>query len=224
VTPPGDPTRTGYTFGGWYTDDGTFEIAYTFTTMPAESFTLYAKWLINGYTITFDSNDGSAVEPITQNYATAVTPPGDPTRTGYTFGGWYTDDGTFENEYVFGTMPADNLTLYAKWTANRYTVGFEGADTDAADYVFGEELILPTPEKDGFVFGGWYDNAEFDGDAVTSVRAGETGSKKFYAKWTAAEKPFYKRWYFVWPAGLVFGFGVPFAVIAAAVKKRRRQK
>jgi uncharacterized repeat protein (TIGR02543 family) len=79
---------------------------------------LYAKWTVNQYTISFNSNGGSPVPPITQDYGTPVTAPADPVRTDYTFGGWYTDDGTFLNAYIFTTMPAENITLYARWTAN----------------------------------------------------------------------------------------------------------
>ena len=77
ITAPADPTREGYQFNGW---DKTFP-----TTMPAENMTITAKWVVNQYTITFDTAGGSAVAPITQNYGTAITAPADPTREGYTF-------------------------------------------------------------------------------------------------------------------------------------------
>ena len=99
ITAPADPTREGYQFNGW---DKTFP-----TTMPAENMTITAKWVVNQYTITFDTAGGSAVAPITQNYGTAITAPADPTREGYTFIGW---DKTFPT-----TMPAENLTITAQW-------------------------------------------------------------------------------------------------------------
>ena len=99
ITSPADPTREGYQFNGW---DKTFP-----TTMPAENMTITAKWVVNQYTITFDTAGGSAVAPITQNYGTAITAPADPTREGYTFIGW---DKTFPT-----TMPAENLTITAQW-------------------------------------------------------------------------------------------------------------
>ena len=114
VSAPTAPTKTGHTFGGWYSDAG-LTTAYTFSTMPAENITLYAKWTINQYTISFEENGGSAVANITQNYGTSVSAPTDPTRTGYTFGGWYSDAGLM-TAYTFSTMPAENITLYAKWT------------------------------------------------------------------------------------------------------------
>lgn len=99
ITAPEAPTREGYTFIGW--DQ---EIP---TTMPAENMTVTAQWEINQYTITFDTNGGSEIAPITQDYGTAITAPADPTREGYTFIGWDTEIPT--------TMPAENITLKAKW-------------------------------------------------------------------------------------------------------------
>ncbi|NCA67818.1 MAG: hypothetical protein EOM87_07135, partial [Clostridia bacterium] len=135
VNAPAAPTKTGHTFVNWYTDDETFNNAYEFTVIPAGNVSLYAKWTINQYTITFDSNDGTAVSPITQDYATAVTSPADPNRTGYTFKGWYTDDGTFLNAYTISTMPADDIALYAKWTINQYTVTFNSNEGTAVNPV-----------------------------------------------------------------------------------------
>lgn len=101
-------TRTGYTQVGWATVDGG-EKVYAFgggyTTNAA--LTLYPVWNTNKYTITFDSNGGSEIAPITQDYGTAITAPADPTREGYTFTGWDTEIPT--------TMPAENITLKAKW-------------------------------------------------------------------------------------------------------------
>ena len=99
ITAPEAPTREGYTFIGWDK-----EIP---TTMPAENMTVTAQWKINRYTITFDTNGGSEIAPITQDYGTAITAPADPTREGYTFIGWDTEIPT--------TMPAENITLKAKW-------------------------------------------------------------------------------------------------------------
>jgi len=96
------------------------------------------------FTITFDSNGGSDVQAITKKAGESITAPSAPTRTGYTFSGWYTDNGTFENEYTFGTMPAQNLTLFAKWTEASarpaYTrMNATGEPDESGDYIlFGE--------------------------------------------------------------------------------------
>lgn len=99
ITVPADPTREGYTFIGWDR-----EIP---STMPAENVTVTAKWVVNQYTITFDTAGGSAVASITQDYGTAIAAPADPTREGYTFIGW--------DKAIPTTMPAENMTLKAKW-------------------------------------------------------------------------------------------------------------
>ena len=101
-------TRTGYTQTGWATVDGGekvygFDDVYT----KNEALTLYPVWNTNKYTITFDTNGGSEIAPITQDYGTAITAPADPTREGYTFIGWDMEIPT--------TMPAENITLKAKW-------------------------------------------------------------------------------------------------------------
>ena len=99
ITAPEAPTREGYTFIGWDK-----EIP---TTMPAENMTVTAQWKINRYTITFDTAGGSEITPITQDYGTAITAPEAPTREGYTFMGW--------DREIPTTMPAENITLKAKW-------------------------------------------------------------------------------------------------------------
>ena len=101
-------TRTGYTQVGWATIDGGekvygFDDVYT----KNEALTLYPVWNTNKYTITFDSNGGSEIAPITQDYGTAITAPADPTREGYTFIGW--------DKEIPTTMPAENMTVTAQW-------------------------------------------------------------------------------------------------------------
>ena len=71
--------------------------------MPAENITINAKWQINQYTITFDTDGGTLIAPITQDYDTAVTPPARPTKTGYTFSTW--------NVSIPERMPAENITI-----------------------------------------------------------------------------------------------------------------
>ena len=101
-------TRTGHTQVGWATTDGGEKVyglddIYT----KNEALTLYPVWNTNKYTITFDTNGGSEIAPITQDYGTAITAPADPTREGYTFIGW--------DREIPTTMPAENITLKAKW-------------------------------------------------------------------------------------------------------------
>ena len=101
-------TRTGHTQVGWATVDGGekvygFDDVYT----KNEALTLYPVWNTNKYTITFDTAGGSEIAPITQEYGTNITAPADPTREGYTFIGW--------DREIPTTMPAENITLKARW-------------------------------------------------------------------------------------------------------------
>ena len=101
-------TRAGYTQVGWATVDGgekvyDFEDIYT----KNEALTLYPVWNTNKYTITFDTNGGSEIAPITQDYGTEITAPDNPTRKGYTFKGW--------DKEIPETMPAENITITARW-------------------------------------------------------------------------------------------------------------
>ena len=106
ATRPDAPAATpGYTFGGWNKADGT---AWDYASdKVTDNITLYAKWAANTYTITFDTAGGSEITPITQDYETAITAPADPTREGYTFMGW--------DQEIPTTMPAENITLKARW-------------------------------------------------------------------------------------------------------------
>ena len=108
ATKPTNPTKTGYTFDGWYTEE-TCTNPYDFATSVQNALTLYAKWTINQYTITFKPENGDKDTTITQDYGTPVTAPANPTRTGYTFAGW--------NREIPATMPAENMTVTARWTA-----------------------------------------------------------------------------------------------------------
>ena len=106
ITAPANPTKTGYTFAGW---DKTIP-----TTMPAGNMTITAQWQLNRYTITLKPENGGEDIVITQNYSTAITAPANPTKTGYTFAGWDRESPT--------TMPAEDMTITARWTENRVIV------------------------------------------------------------------------------------------------------
>ncbi len=178
---PGDaitlptPVRPGYTFAGWYNGEEKFEA----TTMPAQSLTLKAHWTISQYTITFDTDGGSVIAPITQDYGTAITAPEDPTKAGYRFDGW--------DQTIPATMPAENVTVKATWTANTYMVSFDangGSCTPASKSVtyastYGD---LPTPTREGYTFTGWYDGETKVEDTTTYQTAGD---KTLTARWSA---------------------------------------
>ena len=110
-----DMTYAGHTFKGWYdnkalTGNPVTEISATDTGKKE----FYAKWTLNTYTVTFDSQGGSKVDSQTVSHGGTVTEPTAPTYEGYTFGGWYTEAGC-TTEYDFTTAVTESLTLYAKW-------------------------------------------------------------------------------------------------------------
>ena len=143
ITAPADPTRKGYTFKGWDK-----EIPET---MPAENITVKAQWEINQYTITFDTNGGNEIAPITQDYGTKITAPADPTRKGYTFKGW--------DKEIPETMPAENITVKAQWEINQYTITFDtngGSEIAPITQDYGTEITAPdNPTRKGYTFKGW---------------------------------------------------------------------
>ena len=143
ITAPDNPTRKGYTFKGWDK-----EIPET---MPAENITVKAQWKINQYTITFDTNGGSEITPITQDYGTKITVPDNPTRKGYTFKGW--------DKEIPEAMPAENITVKAQWEINQYTITFDtngGSEIAPITQDYGTEITAPdNPTRKGYTFRGW---------------------------------------------------------------------
>lgn len=164
---PADPTKEGYTFIGWYNGESEWD----FETPVTADLTLTAKWQINRYTITFDTAGGSEVAPITQDYGTTITPPAAPTRTGYTFAGWDRESPT--------TMPAENMTITARWQVNQYTITFKpenGGQDIVIKQDYGTAITAPAnPTKTGYTFAGW------DKTIPTTMPAGDM---TITAQWT----------------------------------------
>lgn len=128
LTAPAAPTKEGYRFSGWYYDNSGSKAKWNFDTdTVTRAMTLTAKW-VRTYTVTFETSGGSAVAPVTVDTGSTVTKPADPTKSGYTFGGWYKDS-TLQTPWDFanGTVTADT-TLYAKWTANPPAPSYDDSD------------------------------------------------------------------------------------------------
>ena len=103
-----DMTKEGHTFGGWYLSNDFSDSPVTnIDATDRGNKTYYAKWIVNKYTITFDTNGGSAIESITLDYGGSITKPSNPTRSGYTFVGWDIE--------IPSTMPSYDMTIKAKW-------------------------------------------------------------------------------------------------------------
>ena len=164
-----------YTFGGWNTKADGSGTAYTdkssvknLTATNGGTLTLYAKW--------------SPASPVSISYT--------PTRTNYTFAGWYADKACSGSRVDSnGTYsPTASITLYAKWAGKEYGVrlhGNGGAGTGLTTYTYGTNTALPTGwTRSGYTFKGWYDNAQCSGEALTAIPAGAVGDKEYWAKWT----------------------------------------
>jgi uncharacterized repeat protein (TIGR02543 family) len=186
VTRPANPTRSGYTFAGWYSNDE-LTSAWDFETgTVTANTTLYAKWAEVTYTVTFEVNNGSLVTAQTVAQGDKITKPADPTRNGYTFAGWYSNTAlTVAWNFETGTVAA-NITLYAKWTPVTYTVTFnvnDGSNVSPQQVTAGSTLTEPAnPTRSGYVFAGWYKDValteiwNFASDVVTA-------NATLHAKW-----------------------------------------
>ena len=143
ISAPANPTRIGYRFLGWDSDIP--------SNMPARDMTIAARWSINQYTITFNTADGSEIAPLTQDYDTPVSMARVPVRTGYTFTGW--------SPSIPARMPAENVTVVAQWSINRYTITFTNTGDSSIDPItadYGSEITAPQrPSRTGYSFAGW---------------------------------------------------------------------
>jgi uncharacterized repeat protein (TIGR02543 family) len=186
-----DPTRTGYTFGGWSDGTLTYGAGATYT-LGTSNVTLTAQWTANVYTISYDWNGGSGNATSSSSYTvgnSAVTLPlvTGHTKDGYDFAGWSTSS----NGTSVGTSytPTQSLTLYAVWTPGTYTVTYDGNGgtpaSTSATIANGSPITLVSATRTSYVFDGWYSDASggsligLSGAAFTP-----TLSRTLYARWT----------------------------------------
>ena len=189
---PADPVKSGYTFGGWYTDSACTQ-AFDFNTVINSYTILYAKWTeivtepeVIEYTITFS---GATVASQTIEEGSKVVKPADPTKSGYTFAGWYTDSAC-TIAYDFNSPVAQSFTLYAKWTeivaepeVIEYTITFSGATVASQTIEEGSKVVKPSdPTKSGYTFAGWYTDSACT--QAYDFNSPVAQSFTLYAKWT----------------------------------------
>lgn len=199
------PTRTGYSFLGWYTDaSGGTQITTSKKVSTADNQTLYAHWNVKTYTIRFNANGGNASDSYQQvTYGNAIGQMATATKSGYDFAGWYTalTDG---EEITAATVVSEDLissdsttiNVYAHWTAKQYTVtldarggsfaGGESLKTQPVTYgsVYGE---LPSPVRPGYDFVGWY-TSTYNGTLITAESKHTiTKDRTLYATWIASD-------------------------------------
>jgi uncharacterized repeat protein (TIGR02543 family) len=188
------PVRDGYTFEGWYTSASGGGTRYEKDSIysVAANMPLYANWIANKYTLSFDAQGGT-VNPALQSvtYDAAVGDLPTPARDGYTFEGWYTSangGGTrYEKDSLYSI--AANTSLYANWIANKYTLTFDaqgGTVNPALQSVTYDAAVgdLPTPARVGYTFEGWYTSANgggtrYEKDSIYSI----TANTLLYANW-----------------------------------------
>jgi len=189
---PEEPTRDGYTFAGWSNSEDGEAIAFPYTPDVTADITLYALWIedVIYRTVTFDSKGGSDVEESSFAEGGDIeSAPEEPTRDGYTFAAWSATDGGSAVSFPHTPGVTEDITLYAKWTANRYVVTYNskgGSAVSAGSFVTDGQIeaARTAPKRTGFVFAGW---SAADGGAAVSFpySPGVIRNVTLFAKWTA---------------------------------------
>ena len=207
----GSTSRPGYSFGGWYTEKKGSGNLFTVETPIETNMTVYANWIPNDeVTLTYDkaAEDAAAVLPNTtetvlrgQSLANAGRDIGITSRPGYKFGGWYTGKNGTGVPFDETVAIKENMTVYAKWTANaKVTLTYDKAAEDAAEVqpsatetvLSGQSLAnagkdLGITSRPGYTFGGWYTAENGNGQRFDTAYVIEE-SMTVYAKWTANAK------------------------------------
>ncbi len=141
------------------------------------------------FTVSFEENGGNAVSDITKVGGSLLGVLPTPTRTGYRFDGWFTDNGTFAAPYESRFVPKESITLYAKWTAESYSVSFNinggTGETPAPITVTygGTYGTLPKPERTGYGFTGWFTEAQGGTRITADTQVAITAGQTLYARW-----------------------------------------
>ena len=180
----------GYTFTGWYTDSvaGTLVTAETLNNVVGDR-TLYARWTIKSSVVTYDLGyDGATGAPANASwtFGTLFVQPTAPTRTGYTFDGWF-DESDIEITTATVNPDGDDRTLTAHWIGRDFEITLElgdGIGDNSATWTFGEVLSVTPPTLAGYEFAGWYTDA-VGGSLVTDTTVNTVvGDRTLYARWT----------------------------------------
>ena len=196
IRPTPNPTKPGYSFENWYAEDN-FITLWNFNNPITDDTTVYAHWSADTYRVTFDSQsaDTEAIptsETVTSPATTIDQLPTAPTKTGYTFGGWYTATEGGGTEFTISSIVTSDTTVYAHWIADTYRVTFDSQSADTEASPTSETVTspattidqLPTaPTKTGYTFVGWYTATEGGGTEFTTSSI-VTGDITVYAHWT----------------------------------------
>jgi uncharacterized repeat protein (TIGR02543 family) len=184
-----DPSRNGYQFDGWYDDSSFSNEIESIETNSVGDVALFAKWIPTEYTITYNLDGGTnANNPGTYDIESSTITLLIPTKSGFSFDGWY-DDSSFSNEIeTINTGSTGNIQLYAKWTLLDFDITYDLdggtlSTPNASTYNSSQGLALNEPTKTGYIFDGWYDNDTFTGNEIQSIAIGTLGDIDLYAKW-----------------------------------------
>lgn len=186
ITAPTSPTKTGYNFVGWLEDQTNTESIFVFNKMTTNK-TLYASWSIKNISVTFVFDNGTANSTVTSEYNSPLTLPV-PTKTGANFLGWFEDISDDDTRFTETSMPAENVTLYAKWEDIIYTIYFDtdgGTKIANINAIYNAPISRPSqdPTKTGHTFLGWFDSKSFENEYVFDKMP--LGGDFVYAKWKA---------------------------------------
>lgn len=192
-----NPTRTGYTFKGWYTSSSYKTKVTQITKGSVGNKTFYASWTANKYTIRYNKNgatSGTMSDTTSCKYGTSYTLKANAfKRTGYTFAGWATSSTgkvIYKNKASVKNLSSTNgavKTLYAKWTPNTYKItyylnGGKNGSNPTSYKITSNTIILKNPTKTGYTFKGWYTSSSYK-TKVSQIPKGSTGNRTLYAKW-----------------------------------------
>ncbi|NCB02485.1 MAG: hypothetical protein EOM67_10015, partial [Spirochaetia bacterium] len=184
-----EPTRDGFLFNGWYNNSSfTGDEVEGINSGSHGSKTFHAKWAPINYEITYNLNNGTnnSSNPLRYNTTDTIVLQ-DPTKTGYTFTGWYNQSNNKVVSINSGTI--GRISLEARWALTSYSIDYNlyGGTTEGSNpstYTVEDSVTFHSPTRDGYDFDGWYSNSSFSGISVGGISHSSTGNKTFHAKWT----------------------------------------
>ena len=181
------PKKTGYTFTGWTGSNGENsqkEVIISKGSIGNKSYV--ANYSVNKYVVNYNTNGGNNIESVEVAYGTDIPKPANPSKSGYKFVGWYSDV-NLTTEFNFNKMPANDITIYAKWTKNDIVINYvlNGGINNSNNpslLTTGQEVLLHDPSKAGYSFDGWYTDSSFN-NRIDSISNSVDYDITIYAKW-----------------------------------------
>ena len=183
-----NPTRSGYSFKGWYSDSKYKTRVTSYKKGTKGNKKLYAKWSKNTYRITYKLNGGKNTKSNPSTYSvTSSISLKNPSRKGYSFKGWYSDS-KYKNKVTSIKKRTGNLTLYAKWSATSYRItyklnGGKNTKSNPSAFTINSTVSLKNPSRKDYSFKGWYSDSRYR-TRIKTIKKGTTGNKTLYAKWS----------------------------------------